>query len=289
MLKKILFLGGGLGLTGFLLFGTAAFHHVEHGVSWMRGKVKDSVPIEYELERARDLIEKTDPQMRQCKRVIATKQVEIKYLRDEITQLDSRLTRDKSNLRRKAELLSDTRKVAFRVNRGQVSRSAYERDAAALLKRVKTADQVLGSKAQRLQALENSLYAAKVRLEKIKVQREALTAQVAQIEAKMQEAEAKQAMALDLDVDDSALHQAQSVLSDLNKRLDVELEIIEMEKPLLDDFAVEEEMGDEGLSDRISAYLDDALETEETLVDEAEVGTESNVKVAVALEKICNR
>lgn len=257
MFKKFLFVGGGLTLASFLLFGTAAFSHVEHGVSWMRQKVKDSVPVEYELERARELIQKTEPEIRQCKRVIATKQVEIKYLKDDIARREEKQARDKQLLRHKAEQLADAQKVAFRVNRGEVSRRAYEADAARLLDRVKESDVILTSMAQRLVALENGLGAAKVRLEKVRAQRELLTTQVTSIEAKIQEAKAKEAMAIDLDVDDSSLHEAGKILADLNKKLDVELKVIEMDRPLLDDAMPSfDDVAD--LHDRISNYLDGA-------------------------------
>lgn len=255
MIKKFLFVGGGLFLLGFLLFGSAAFSHVEHGVSWVRDRAQDSVPVEYELERAQDLIEKTEPQIRACKRAIAERQVEIRYLKREIAQLEDRHVDERNRLGAQAAMLSDAKPV-YHLSGRNVSRALLERDAEARLARVKTAESMLGSKRQRLEFLEKSLDDAALRLEELKAQRETLMAEVAKIQAKVQEVEALKTMTLDVEVDGSNLSSARQILERLEKKLDTDLQVMENNQPLL---PLQHESPYEAEADvgmRISAYLE---------------------------------
>ncbi|MEE9393504.1 MAG: hypothetical protein V3W41_13460 [Planctomycetota bacterium] len=286
MFKKIFVLGGGATLVAFLLFGTSAVSHIEHGVAWMQGKVKNSVPVEYEIERARELIDKTGPEIRKVKKVIAEKQVELKYLDREIVSLDRSQTRNKDLLRTQAARLSEDKNV-YKVSYGrQVSRAKFEKDAGRRLNRVRAADSVLNSKRERHAALEQTLFSAVKRLEELRTQREKLIAQVATIEAKLQETKAKKALTLDVEVDTSNLAEARSILSDCNKRLDVELQVMENNQPLLDDVELEDIQG-VSITDRISAYFDAPSATSETLVSselELEVVGESCEIVSIGAE-----
>ena len=71
MFKKLFIYGGLLTVVAVLLFGGAAFSHVKNGVSWVRGQVQEKVPVEYELQRARQLIQDSKPEIKKCKRLIA--------------------------------------------------------------------------------------------------------------------------------------------------------------------------------------------------------------------------
>lgn len=255
MCKKFFMFGGTLALLGFLVFGTHAVSHVTQGVSWVRGQVEESVPIEYEIERAKKLINESGPQIRECKRVIATKQVEIRYLEQEVAKLRHELSTIDGELQVTHTALTDGAQV-YTTSGRRMSKTQLAGHAERKLRRAHAVKQMITSKSQRLEALENTLTAAESTCEELLGQRQNLSALVATLEAKRQEAAAKKAATLDLDVDDSNLAKAKSILENVQKRLDVEMQLMENnEQPLFDLNATirTDDQGD--VTDRISAYL----------------------------------
>ena len=262
MCRKLLITTVAVALVGFMLFGTSAISHVKHGVSWVRGQVKENVPVEYELERARELIADADPQIRKCRRVIAEKEVEIRYLEAELRELGEETSAARDRLRMQGAVLEQGHD-SYVVGARLVSHGEMRKDAARRLARVKAADQMLKSKRERMRALEASLMAGKVTLEKLMDQKEILANKVSELEAKLRETEAKKAMTLNVEVDGSNLAKAKEILQDIQKRLDVELQIMETEQPLLDELPATE-IFDADVAAEISAYLGgDAKDFEE--------------------------
>ena len=76
----------GLGLLGGMLFGKDMVSYVKSSAKGVRTVVKDSVPIEFELRRARDMIEEIIPEMHANIRLIAQEEVEVAALKGEITK-----------------------------------------------------------------------------------------------------------------------------------------------------------------------------------------------------------
>ncbi len=68
MLKKGLVAGGGLALLLGLFLGRDVFSYVKTSFGWVKDSVKDSVPVQFELERARKMIQDLDPEISQHKR-----------------------------------------------------------------------------------------------------------------------------------------------------------------------------------------------------------------------------
>ena len=56
---------------GFLLFGTHLGSYVGTAVHEARRGVSETIPIEFELERARDLIEAIEPELHEARREVA--------------------------------------------------------------------------------------------------------------------------------------------------------------------------------------------------------------------------
>jgi len=63
MLKKALFVGGGLAILAVLFFGRDAVSYVSTSVAKLHESVKDSVPVEFEIERARKMIKDLVPEI----------------------------------------------------------------------------------------------------------------------------------------------------------------------------------------------------------------------------------
>ena len=70
----------GAAVIGGLVFGTDLVSYVTSSTKLVRAKVKDAVPIEFELRRARDLLEEIIPEMQTNVRLIAQEEVEVDRL-----------------------------------------------------------------------------------------------------------------------------------------------------------------------------------------------------------------
>lgn len=255
MCKKFVLTGILLAAGAFALFGTATVSHITHGVGWLRAEVEDSVPVEYKLDKAREAIKAAEPKIRELNRSIAEKQVEIRYLERELVSLKARLGDQKDLLRTQFESLQ-VEQASYRFLGRDISRRNMRQDADLRLRRIKAADQVLKSKEERLDALVNGLGHVRSALDNLVAKREELITQVETLEAKRRETEAKKASTLDIRVDGSDLAEAADILARVEKELDVEMQVMENDRPLIGEHAIPGESDD--VEARISAYLDGA-------------------------------
>ena len=258
MFKKIIISGAALALVAFLVFGGSAVARLSQGVSWVRTQVQESVPVEYELERARSMIDEMAPEIRECRRVIAEKQVELKYLDRELGSLESRYQNSREKLSLQSVALQENRASYHFLGR-KVSRKEMQRDAGRRFERVKSAKAILESKYERRQALTQALDSAKTTLAELETQQMRLKVECDTLEAKLRESEAKKAVTLNLDVDKSRLAKVKNILDDVQRRLDVELQLIENESPLIGE-GEEIPVDAAELGDQISAWLEGPTE-----------------------------
>ena len=61
----------GLTIAGGLVFGRELYSYVSSSARSVRTAVKDAVPVDFELRRARDLVDDIIPEMHACVRMIA--------------------------------------------------------------------------------------------------------------------------------------------------------------------------------------------------------------------------
>ncbi len=256
MFKKVFITGGVLFLASMLLFGTQTFAWLSHGASWVKQQVNDTVPVEYQLDQARSLVEDMAPEIRECKRVIAQKQVDLKYLDQDITQLEQRYQSARKRLADQAAALDEHRDtyvfLGRRINRGEMTRDAKRR-----FERVKMARSILESKYARRKALSEALASARQTMSELVEQQAHVQVKIEELEARLRENEAKKAATLDLDIDTSRLSKVKGILADIQKRLDVESQLIENESPLIGEEGDNLDGADDfELGDRISSWLD---------------------------------
>ena len=79
-------LAGGLLVLGILVFGTDLPSYITSSTRQVRTAVKESVPIEFELQRARDLLETMLPEIQAKIRLIAHEEVEVAALKQDIAR-----------------------------------------------------------------------------------------------------------------------------------------------------------------------------------------------------------
>ena len=95
MLKKGLVGLAVAALVGTFVFGREAVSYVRVGCQNVRNAVKSEVPIEFEIERARTLVDQLVPDIRQCMHVVAEQQVDIEHLQAALAQKETDVAKQK--------------------------------------------------------------------------------------------------------------------------------------------------------------------------------------------------
>src|SRR5690242_10250602 len=99
MLKRLVWGGAGaLGLAMLLFGGREAVSYVRTSAGWVKDSVKNNVPIEFEIERARRMVKDLVPDIRKNMHVIAHEEVEVDQLAQKISGAEGRMEKDRTEL-----------------------------------------------------------------------------------------------------------------------------------------------------------------------------------------------
>lgn len=219
MLKKSLIGLAAVVVLSGLVFGRDAVSYIKTFGTSARAAIKAEVPIEFEIQRARDMVGNLLPDIRKCMHVIAEEEVNVEHLSKEIARCEGDLNKQKEEifaLRRDVDQGRQTYQYASRV----YTCNDVKRDLASRFERYKTAEATVASKRQILTAREKSVIAAREKLEGMLVSKRDLEVQIENLDARLKTVQAAQT-ASSVQLDDSQLARAKKLISELNKQLDV--------------------------------------------------------------------
>lgn len=209
----------GLGLAGGLLFGKDIVSYARSSAKGVRTVVKDSVPIEFELRRARDLLEEIIPEMHANIRLIAQEEVEVAALKAEIAKNQENLEDERAKIKTLRGSL-ETPQVQYCFGGRQYSREDVKADLAARFERIKESELVLASKQRLLASRENSLNAAVQLLEKTRSQKNILENKIETLASQYRIVKAA-SVGSKVQMDNGKLAQTEKLIAQIQKRLDV--------------------------------------------------------------------
>ena len=205
--------------VGGMLFGTDLTSYVGTSVKSLRTSVKESIPLNVELQRARDLLEEIVPEMHANVRLIAQEEVEIENLKKDITRCTGALAEDKARIERLGMLLGGG-ETYFTISDRRYSREAVKHDLARRFERHKEAEVVMAGKQRLLAAREKSLQAAIGMLEKGRGQKALLADRIESLAGQHRLVQAA-SVGSRVQVDNSKLAKTEKLIRQIKKRLDV--------------------------------------------------------------------
>ncbi len=227
MLRKIL-LGAGIAVgLGTFVFGREAISYLRAGCRNVQNAVKAEVPVEFEIERARTLVDQLVPDIRQCMHVIAEQQVDIEHLTTALTRKEAELGKQKDAILALRDDLGSG-KGSFTYASHKYSANDVKRDLATRFERFKAAEEILAADRQILTAREQTLVANREKLDGLMQAKKELEVKLEQLQARLHTVRAAEAVS-QLAIDDSNLSHARKLIEDLNKQLDVKQRVLDAE------------------------------------------------------------
>lgn len=251
--KRGVIAGAAACLIGGLIFGKDVVSYVRSSAKSVRTVVKESVPIEFELRRARDLLEEIIPEMHANIRLIAQEEVEVAALEADIEKSKEACDEERVRVRRLRNALAKPQ-ARYCFAGKEYPREYVKEDLARRFELLKQSELVLASKKRLLATRQQSLHAAMQLFEKTRSEKrlledkiEALTSQYRLVKAA--------AVGSQIEVDNSKLAQTEKLIAQIKKRLDVAERVLAHESHFIQPIPVDS-IVEKDLLTQVDEYFD---------------------------------
>jgi hypothetical protein len=227
MVKKGLFAGGALVLLLGLLFGRDACSYTTTSLGWIRQSVNDSVPVTFELQRARDMIAGLRPEIERNMHLIAKEEVEVKGLKDQLAAGEKSLAKSKSEIERLASDLKRGDSNFVYCGKAYTSRQV-ETDLTQRLETHKVKAATIDKLGQILAARERGLTAGREKLKAMQAAKGQLEVDVANLEARHEMVRVAQSTS-EFNFDDSHLSRTKEMVKGIGAKIEVAEKLVNAE------------------------------------------------------------
>jgi hypothetical protein len=219
MIRKALVTAGGVALLTVLFFGRDAASYVSTTCGWVKDSVKSSVPIEFEIERARRMVKNLAPDIRHNMHVIAQEEVEIERLDKEIAKTQENLAGEKSAILKLKGDLATPQPVYHYAGRSYPIQQVKV-DLTNRFERFKTHEGTLANLQQMMVHRRKSLDAARAKLDGMLTAKRDLEVDVESLEAQYKVLQVAQTTS-EFNIDDSQLGRVKDLIASVRARLNV--------------------------------------------------------------------
>jgi hypothetical protein len=243
----------GVFVLGGMLFGRDAASYLYSSARSVQTSVKDSVPIEFELQRASDLLEDIIPQMQANVRLIAQEEVQIASLKTDLEQNQQSLNDERIRVAKLRDTLAMPR-VAYTLGGQEYSHQQVKEELARSFNRYKEAEVVLGGKQRLLEMRNKSLQGAMQMLERTKVQKVRLEDQIQALYSQHRLVQAA-AVGSRVQFDSSKLAQTERLIREIKNRLDVAERVLTHEARFVEPISIDT-IDEKDLLTQVNEHLD---------------------------------
>lgn len=258
MFKKLTLVGLGVLLAGGVLFGNRLAPYARTAWGKVRDSAQKSVPLNFQIDAARNQLERITPEIRDMVWKIAREKAEIKRLDREVSEMTAALAKRQEEILVLRDHLSSGDAVYVATNGKSYTSTRVEEDLRHRFAMYRTAEQTRDKSSQILELRRKSLDAAMARLEQAQAQQRELEVQIENLTARQRMVEVAEA-ASTIHIDGSQLARTQKLIDEITSQIDAREEMLEMapkyfgEIPVSADAAGAENAGDIG--EAIDAYF----------------------------------
>jgi chromosome segregation ATPase len=253
MIRKAIITALGVTLAAGFVFGTSLFSYLSTGYDRVTTRVEESVPMEFQIDRARKMVADLNPEIRNSMHVIAKEEVALDQLNERITQAETHTAKAKGEIMQLQSDLSDNKRVYHYAGRSY-SASQVKEDLTRRFTRFKVDDETLAHLQQMRDARQANLDAARQKLTAMMSAQKNLETDIANLEAKHKLVEVAQASS-DIVFDDSQLAQAKQLISEIRTRLDVAAKLANASVEVQAEIPLDQPAADD-IVDQVTEYFE---------------------------------
>lgn len=255
MVKKGLFAGGALLLLMGLVFGRDGFSYAATSLGWMRQSVSDSVPVAFELQRARDMIKGLRPEIENNMRLIAKEEVELHGLKQQLAVGEKSLAKSKSEIER---LTNDLKRgdSTFVYCGKSYSAKAVETDLTQRFETYKVKEATIEKLGQIISARERGLIAGREKLKAMQGAKTQLEVDVANLEARMEMVRVAQTTS-EFNFDDSRLARTKELVKNIGTKIEVAEKLVNADTTYPGQIALDEPESS-NITEQITNYFENS-------------------------------
>ncbi len=261
MLRKIAVAALAVVAGLFILNSTHLGSYARTAIHKARVALKKQVPLEFQLESARNEVVQLVPDMRRHITSIAQETVAVQNLREQIADMRTNLDKETKHL---ASLREQAGTAKVSVTGGSYRIADRMSRTLGACKRCK---EELKAKEALLEAKEKALDAARERLTQWRTQKEQLEVQIAQMEAERKSLRLAQTKS-NIQLDDSRLSQIKSTLADIRNQMRVQQTEADLVGSFETDGSFDKKVKNaEEISREVDSFLKDDSQADAVLAD----------------------
>lgn len=292
MLNKLFIMAATAGLALILLFGRDVASYITTSADQVSSTIRDQIPVEFEIERARNMINEFKPQIRKSMVTIAREEIEIENLNEEIANLASELEQDRSQLvSLQRELESGQREL--KIGETLYTSSEITSLAEKRFEHFQTQDKTLKNLQRTRDVRVAGLKAAQLKVDEMVAAKEQLAAEVAGLEARQRMNEVTRAnnqSDLDPAIDDSHLARTRELIKDIETRVRVAERLTATELHFMEEVVpVVETKNAQNIAAKIANYFaNEHVEQETTPTELLVAGSQEPVSAETSINESTN-
>lgn len=238
LFKRTILTGGGVILVSALLFGHEAISYVRTTAGYVENTVKDSIPVKFQIDRARQMVKDLEPAVKEHLHLIAKEEVQLERLSKQIEESKKQSeTAEAKILRLRNDL--DSEQSVFQYAGRSYSRTQVKVDLANRFKQFKTSEATLENLEKIRDVRQKSLDAAREKFEGLLAMRRQLMLEIESLEAQHQMVAAAKTSNR-YEFDDSQLGSVKKLVDDLQVRLDTESKLADVSDSLRSEIPLDE-------------------------------------------------
>ncbi|MFN0199098.1 MAG: hypothetical protein ACKVT0_20305 [Planctomycetaceae bacterium] len=254
MIRKLIVGGLLVVASTTFVFGRDVWSYFRTGAGQVRQAIKSEVPLEFEMQRAREVVENLVPEIRQCMHVLAEQQVDVEHLERQLKSAETEIIQQKEViLNMRADL--DSGKTQFVYAAHEYTADQVRRDLELRFTKFQSAEEQTQRERNILAARQKALAANQEKLEHLLATKQALSVEIEQLDARFRTIQVAEAVQ-HVEIDDSQLNRAKTLIADLNKQLDVKEKMLEVPQQFTGLIPVEQDAAErQDIAEKIDSYF----------------------------------
>jgi len=258
-IKRAAIVGAVVAVAGGVIVGTGLGSYVRSSGNIFKSALKEAVPIEFEIQRARDSLEGLVPAAQEALRDVAREEVEVASLDKEIIRERELVAAETAKVQKLRSTLN-TQLASYQIGGREYRRQELVEELGRRFESLRTAEMLLNGKEELLRNRRRALDAAVQKLERTRLSRLELASQIEALEAQHHLIQA-QASGSKFQLDDSKLSQTEKIIADLKKRLEVAQRVLAREAQFVEAIPVESGKDEHNVVESVDTYFQKKAES----------------------------